>query len=1072
MVPGGRAGAEESSRLWGEGESLCRVQIFVWKLVAGMQVQYPPGSLGGVIQQQSREHRTEREQEAKVSMLPLSSTSRWCAQPRTGASQESQPGGAERLPEAMTQCLSLSSCRSRDAGAPKPGSALAVSSPVSKREVGGTSEAVKRLAGPLLAERHRKIAHWDRQIVAHIYDRAPVTDPGLLEHMLYRGLDSDNGSQWLQVSNKHLKRLLATGTTRLVSALVRTLPETRAPGLMRCPETAAVIVRHRPRWFSYMPKEMKNLARLKPLLEGMNEVNTSELIYQAKEEKIPLDRESETLEERIRRSPFAFDEMPDDQVTPELRRLAVSLYPWFLRRFRQEVEEPEYQQLCDLVLEQSGETLGHIATRFRTPARVDRALAHRKPPAIDCIPPQLYTHERLDKALRNDSSPYHYPPSTEFLSEWGLWDAFKTQTDWLSRIEENERTDELYAESIARDPCSLHGVPLSFVERRHPEWIKAFWQMDVYQRMDDHDSPALPRQWGGVEDLYERVYRGIVRRNPLCCVPPVLKEDLPPWALILVPKRNQVFCLSEKQRAMILDNAGSEGLAEALRVPDFHMDPQALLDPMQEAHCSRRAAWLPGQVCKKLAFCHHFRLPRQQDGMNLRDQMDQQTLAVARQVVWHTLKISRPGTAGDWQVRGGRTLVRDDAEHGRCGHLKFQRQGESLAVFAAEEAVQRFALAHQKTLGLRSEIPEPEGIVFVPLEALPAAARNFSDPLEIRNDQRCPGCLAFCFSTRDHSYDTLAWQADSAGGYDKAREGLMRAFHDLGVWSSLGAMHTSTIRLYHHFYGDREARPELVLSAFFNSEKTYPGALHLWNTKAIEASDWGWSGLRDLGDLEFYPYIRCYVESGEGHWTLPGYGQRASFVNALAHNLLGGLLHGIRLHREQPGYHYRNPPAVKAMARLVADSFDSLLHGLLCDGTRLQSLFPDAKTYEQWLPLTAREIVYWTARQNPQENKDCFAQHFADNGRPSGELYPGHPALNCRYGEHFTEAEGETLGSRNGKFPLFFLMRGFYVMAAGLADRLAPAASSGVLTNNEQRSLVSSADMSAVHADKDVKRAH
>ena len=239
--------------------------------------------------------------------------------------------------------------------------------------------------------------------------------------------------------------------------------------------------------------------------------------------------------------------------------------------------------------------------------------------------------------------------------------------------------------------------------------------------------------------------------------------------------------------------------------------------------------------------------------------------------------------------------------------MKFLREGEELAEFGAEEAVQRFAQAHQKRLGFRSEIPQAEGVVFVAQEHLPPAARQCTDPLKVHEHKGRKGYLAFRFTTADNSYDTLAWQPDTPqGGDSRARDGLLRALHDIGVWSSMGAVHTSTIRLYHHFQEGSE-RPELLLSALFNPTEGYPGKLHLWNSYATEHSDWGWSGLRDLGDLEFYPFVTTYVESCDAHWTLPDYGQRASFVNGIAQNILASLLHIMRLYRAtDPDYHYTN----------------------------------------------------------------------------------------------------------------------------------------------------------------------
>ncbi|MCY4471976.1 MAG: hypothetical protein OXC07_04040 [Kistimonas sp.] len=972
-------------------------------------------------------------------MIPVSGTGAQIAEPCIWSQQQTHQGNSGQLLAPITLPALKPSASTPDISLFKRATTLVASRPVLAPVTAEARAAVARLTGPLLAERHQRIAWCDQRTLAYLYADEPVTAPDLFKHMACRHLDFRHRPDLLKVSNGQLQELLTGATGRLQSLLVRSLPVNRVADLMRLPDMAMVILCHSPGYFSYLPKEMRTAAWLKSLFPSMTSYDRCELIRAVTANNPKLAGELETPEEKIRRRSIAFKDMPDDQVTPELRRLVISINPFWLPCFQEKVDRQEYEQLCDLALQESGEALAHIDIRFRTPERVDRALRHAKPPAIAAIPAHLHSYERLATALFKDSMPYNEAPSCQLLDEWGLWDAFKTQTDWLSGIKTTERTDALYADYIAQHPGRLFEVPLAVAERLDPQWMHRFWRMDLYQSLDEHNSLALPYQQDCMEHLENLAYRHLIKRSPLTGMRAALQNEVevPAWALMLAPSWEQRRYLSREQMAVILENGGAAGLAEALGVTPFHIDPEALLDPIQEHHCSRRAAWLPAEVCKKLAFCDNFRLPRQQDGMNLRDQMDQHSLSLAWQIVLRTLPTWRADTdGGDWHVKGGRTLVRE--HQGRHVHMKLQRKGEPLAEFAAEEAVQRFALAHKKTLGLRSEIPEPEGIVFVPLEALPAAARDCTDPLEIRTDQQCPGCLAFCFSTKDHNYDTLAWQADDAqGGGANGRDGLMCAFHDLGVWSSLGAVHTSTIRLYHDFGQDSHSRPQLLLSALFDLTQTYPGTLHLWNSKAIEQSDWGRSGLRDLGDLELYPFIRCYIESGEAIWALPDYAQRASFVNGLAQNLLGGLLHFMRQQREQPGYHYRKQQAVEAMARCVEDACDNLLHGLLRDGTRLKTLFPDEQTYEQWLPLTAREIVYWTAQQNPQQNRDCFACHFEENGRPAADLYPGHPARSCRYGKHFTEEGGENLGGNNGKFPLFYLVRGLYVMAAGVADRLA-----------------------------------
>ena len=129
----------------------------------------------------------------------------------------------------------------------------------------------------------------------------------------------------------------------------------------------------------------------------------------------------------------------------------------------------------------------------------------------------------------------------------------------------------------------------------------------------------------------------------------------------------------------------------------------------------------------------------------------------------------------------------------------------------------------------------------------------------------------------------------------------------------------------------------------------------------------------------------------------------------------------------------------------MEEGCNALLTGLLGDGTRLQDFFPEQTAdgvgvYSQWRERAATEMIYWTARQTP--GGDCFARHFQDKGRPSTALYPGHPRQELLYPKNFTKDGEENLGADNNKLPLFFLVRGLYLLAIGLADRLGYQAAS------------------------------
>ncbi len=975
-------------------------------------------------------------------MDPLSSSFKARQRSAEFGPAEAEPmASVEQTPEpAVDVPARMPGADSQQPSGSLPAIADRVVTPVAAQQPAAPHPADQLLEDLLLEKRHQVYHQREQQALRCVYGGEPVTCCELLAHLLRRRVDLSKRPELIQVSDQQLNEMLTRGGSRLAGYAVRCLPGSLLLRQMKDPNLARVLIGHRPWWFNQLPEEMKTKDSLSSLLKTLPSSQRCALLQVISMENPQLLRSLETLERQISRDPESITTIPVEQLSFSLCQRAVSRSPALLPWCRTHVNDQEYETLCDLALKHSGSALKYIAEEYRTATRVDQALAHPAPPHVLAIPASLRTHSRLKIALDRcapSSHAYEEKIPRAFLDQWQLWDTFKEKENWLAFLPEEERTESLCHEYMVRFPHGLEFVP-RVVLYQHPEWSELTWSDTIRAPLDKHRYVPLPQLRS------DECLAAFVTRNSECMalLPETRLQAMPAWALALASQDKQMRFLSHEDRQCILRNAGTKGLAAAFGAPPFAVDPEALLDPIQENDCTSRAASIPAEVRKKLTFCDDFQLPRAQYGQQLRKAMDQNTRSIYRKVTSRQLETREPGASDDWQVRGGRTLVRDS--DGRCIHMKFQRKDESLATFAAEEAVQGFALSHRETLGLRSEIPEPEGIFFVPLEALPEATRGFADALEIRDDQGRPGCLAFCFSTKDHSYDTLAWKAGNgeSGDSDQARQGLMHAFHDLGVWSSMGVMHTSTIALYHHFLAAGESRPELLLTGLFDPEEGYPGSLQLWNTKATAASDWGYSGLRDLGDVELYPFMTSYTESSDAHWTAPDYAQRASFVNALAQNILGGFLHSMRLHQDQPGYHYRDERALATMAGVVEEGFDAVLGGLLGDGVRLEALFPDQKTYKEWLTLTAREMIYWTARQNPEENDDCFAQHFKDNARPCAQLYPGHPARSCRYGPHFTEADGENLGANNSKLPLLYLVRGLYVMAAGLADRLATPDSS------------------------------
>ena len=896
-----------------------------------------------------------------------------------------------------------------------------------------------------LAQRHQQIARLDQQMLEVIYGNKTITECDLLDHMARRHAKFGNRPELIQISAQELASYLCAVEPSQVHRLISCLPEVQLKNLMQMPGMSGLLLCLAPHSFRVLPEHMKTEQELAPLLNKMPQNKRHELMYFIADMSPELAARLETMEEAINRCVNSACYRRADELTFELRCQALRQYDdgrprdEIIALFK-DVADPEYSKLCDLALEASGRALKWIRPSHQTGTRVDLALKHRYPPGIETIPEHLHTKERLSKALPNSTCQL----SCNLLDTHDLWELLKTQPMWLHRLPESERTPQLCSAYLSHCPGDLAPIPDNILAG-YPEWRTASASVNTgkqpcaYLPLSQHE--RLSACYGpGTED-------------GTGSLAPDSVMDEQPWAQVLAPWQEQGEQLPEHCRKAILDNGGTGGLGKTLQVPPLYLDPAALLDPALEEHCSRRTGVVPDQARVQLMSAKPFQLSHAQEGQELRAQMDRDFLDLQQQLNDNslTLWLPEPRTFAAWKRRGGRTLVHTEKQG--CVHMKFQREGEPLSTFTAEQAAQSFARNHPE-LGWHSEIPKPGGMYLVPLKNLPLKPEDFPDKLKIHEQNGERYALAFRFTTQGDNYDTLAWQPDEQGGFQQSHQGLLNALHDLGIWSSMGAMHTSTIRLYHHFYDDAcRRRPELLLNAFFQTDAYgahagYPGTLHLWNSVATDQSDWGQSGLRDIGDLELYPFIETYITSLDAHLTAPDYGQRASFANAIAQNIFGGLLHYMRLHRaEDPSWHYKDKTSVAELAKFIEEGCNTLLDGLLDDGTQLKELFAetckglDEKAVCEWLHLTAREIIYWSAKQeeNGQPiNSDSFSVHLNKYGRPSPELYPGHPAQGFRYGEDhdYTEAVGESLGTDRGKMPLFYLVRGLYVMAIGLANRL------------------------------------
>ncbi|MCY4473191.1 MAG: hypothetical protein OXC07_10325, partial [Kistimonas sp.] len=823
----------------------------------------------------------------------------------------------------------------------------------------------------------------NQRLLGHLCTDTPVDDLDLVLYMISRHVPLQDKAAMVQISPETLSTSLLHDKPQLISFLFGSLPYELRDKLMATPALATRLIRDLPYSFSSAPKEVRTQAVLAPLLEDMQKGKRDLLLQWIANVDLDLALSLAPPQDVIKWRPRSLARIlpkltGQDRI--EVCAAAVQRHVDLLQLVKGMVDECDYQKLCDLALTVSGTALQYMDDSDRTADRVDKAVAHRQAPHIGAIPKPLLNETRLRLALENSSGNSvtwrRGTPASAVFIQWNLWDTLTQQEKWLNYLPDHERTEALCCQYVAQNPARADcGAIPWFIREQHPQWRDALCEPSLYLPLDIRlGKPSYRVHAARMTALLDDTSSN-VRRRPQ----PQPEDHTQPWALLLAGCQDQLP-QSYKQRIWL--NGGTAGLGEVFNAPPFRIAPQALLDPIQQMHCTNRAAWLPGQVARKLMFCDHFQPRNAALGLQLHQQMLSEAKALQRAITQGQLDVITP--TGTWKLRGGRTLVR--TEEDGCLHMKFQRQGESLDSFAAERAVQNFANKH-KDLGWHSEIPRSGGIQLVRLDALPVNRHQFPDTLKIYHLQGIAYALAFSFTTEDDSYDTLAWKPDTQGGFEQASQGLLRAFHDLGVWSSLGAVHTSTICLYHHFYESEASRPQLLLSEFFRPGEGYPGTLHLWNTQATAQSDWGWSGLRDLGDLEFYLFLHIYVASCDAEFMIPDYGQRASFVNAVAQNILGGLLHYMRLHRAcDPDYHYKKTQSVADLAHFIEQSCNTFLEGLLGEKVPLEQLFEEtqqglAEAYPEWLRRTAEEIIYWSARQD--NNSDCLAEHLSKEGRPS-----------------------------------------------------------------------------------------
>ncbi|WP_422412039.1 MULTISPECIES: hypothetical protein [unclassified Endozoicomonas] len=404
---------------------------------------------------------------------------------------------------------------------------------------------------------------------------------------------------------------------------------------------------------------------------------------------------------------------------------------------------------------------------------------------------------------------------------------------------------------------------------------------------------------------------------------------------------------------------------------------------------------------------------------------------------------------GEGAIVGGRTLAVENGED--VDYYKFQRLGESVATLAQEGIMHQF-IARVTNNRFKSQLPRFGQYLIVMEKDLPKSIRGFSDRLQVININGRRAFRVYHFKATKN-YAKYAHTPDTTSSpYANAERGLFAAIHDIGVLNGkFGVMPTSTIPAFH----DTGRRWVFLTPLLGNSicfALPLPGTFGGW-VKAIERPDFGWDGLRDWGDVEFFGSMSSGLSARDSKTSgyTPEVLQRLSFVNSLCENLLAAVLLRARLRRDSADYHYQNQLAVEETENFIEQLLDEYLSGLLAKEKecppkpRLQeSIGLDNNTYRSWLKRTAEEILYWTAKQ-PSEAKDrspldpsveCFSKHIKATGNLDATLYPEglRPFdKHLKFPKDFHNVNDElNLGANNAVFPLVSLVKGLTLLVGNI----------------------------------------
>ena len=763
-------------------------------------------------------------------------------------------------------------------------------------------------------------------------------------------------------------------------------------------------------------------------------------------------------EKMVRKRSMNLEHVPYEKKSYSLCKAAVCDFGWTIAYVPTDL--PQYKDLCLIALRSDPQAITTIPDDQVTDVMADLAVSKSPAAAPMALPSRFRTAERCRLAIMNrGNTPFRDFPSELFFDSPDL---IKTDLFWnqlMAFLPDSLKTEANCLEFL-KNTGSIKGIPASFL-KKNPDWLLSAVEQSAFALEVIPKELITPELCKRSVSCYGESLRDvpleIIQQNPDLIQTAARQGyisvfvekfyDIPTYGLAVTVNPKAIRSVPEKLKAQlparVLLNAApqyltrqqidlmiSTGETSSLLLPPVNFRKQTssqLLKPLPPLEIGH----LDASVILKdtLMTCGPFQLRDAVLGKKL-GTFCQEHIARQKQALELAHLSCLDSVGDDWIAYGGRTLLQET--QGKCRRLKFLRKGEPLDVFFQEQATHLFASQHENQIRLRSEIPEAVGIKLLPVDRLSAKlqARMTSVPEIVEIDEQ-RYFVVYEFKTDNLDYSTLAHSKADDGSSHMAEAGMIKTSYDLGRWSSLGAVHTSTYKALH---GLQLERQELFTVYLFNNQHAVPGSLHGALGSAIAESDWSYSGLKDLGDFERYPEINSYFDTRDAETMLPGYDQRCAFINGFCENMMAAVLHYARLHRDENDYHYKNERAVKKLEGFMEECLEAYLEGLLGQKIQLHSLFDSKADYRIWQTGMAKETLLWTAIQG--QEKDCFARELNQNKRLPEDVYPG--TQNCFYNhpEDFMFDGEEKLGINNEPFPMTMLIRGLYHIAGELAQKL------------------------------------